>query len=234
MVTVARPESLHRDCRRWRADERGAAVFIVVMVITLLTAIGVFAARSASLVDMATGYDRQAVQTRLVTDYAGRLTVSELGTGSAKVYLDQYNSGTDTCASNMNAQPIETNAPIKCKIFTNADLSTLIHRYDSSQSLFVAQSATSPGSFGPELTAGNSGVEGIVRVEIIEAFAGEPAPGSATGKDFRDVHFTVTAYAQMRNTVAGSGDAWCTTKENATGASVQGLRAHITVPYVER
>ena len=56
--------------RRTRQAERGAAVFIVVMVLTLLTAVGLFAVRSASLADLAAGYDREGAQAALVAEYA--------------------------------------------------------------------------------------------------------------------------------------------------------------------
>ncbi len=70
--------------RRSRRSERGASVFIVLLVITLLTAIGIFSARSASLVDQAAGYDRQLVQTQYVPELAGRAVGAELGDGGAK------------------------------------------------------------------------------------------------------------------------------------------------------
>ena len=63
-----------------RQNQRGAAVFIVVMVITLLTAVGMFAARSASLVDVASGYGRNAMQTQYVSEYGAILTSHELST----------------------------------------------------------------------------------------------------------------------------------------------------------
>ena len=63
---------------RLRGTERGAALFVVVMVITLLTAVGIFAARSTSLVDAATGYGRQAAQTLALADYGAKLVASEL------------------------------------------------------------------------------------------------------------------------------------------------------------
>jgi hypothetical protein len=216
-----------------RRGERGAAVFIVVMVITLLTAIGVFAARSASLVDMATGYDRQATQARLVSEYAGRLTASELGTGSARAYLDRFTAGIDRCASNMNVTLTRTGSPIPCKVLSADDLTTLVQQRFTGQTLFGAQSTTAGGSLGPQLaTATSTGSEGIVRVEIIDAFSGETAPGSPANGGFMDVQFTLTAYAQVRN--ATGSTAWCGSSASSTSASVQSLRAHVTVPNVAR
>jgi hypothetical protein len=47
-----------------------------------------------------------------------------------------------------------------------------------------------------------------------------------------DVQFTVTAYAQTRSAAATT--AWCVDSATSTGASVQTLRTHITVPNVPR
>ena len=78
-----------------RQQERGAAVFIVVMVVTLLTAVGIFAARSASLVDTASGYNRQSLQTEYVADYGVMLTASELSTEALSAYTSVAQQGTD-------------------------------------------------------------------------------------------------------------------------------------------
>ena len=57
---------------RQRRGQGGATVFLVVMVLTIIAAIGVFSMRSASLVDKATGYSRQSVQATAMAEYAAR------------------------------------------------------------------------------------------------------------------------------------------------------------------
>jgi hypothetical protein len=61
-----------------RAGERGATVFIVVLVLTMLTAIGVFAAGAATLSTVASGHQRQMTQTRYLTEYAASLVLADL------------------------------------------------------------------------------------------------------------------------------------------------------------
>ncbi|WP_437679845.1 hypothetical protein [Sorangium sp. So ce131] len=61
-----------------RSGERGAAVFIVVLVISMLTAIGVFAAHAATLSTIASGHERQMTQTHYVTEYAMSLVLADL------------------------------------------------------------------------------------------------------------------------------------------------------------
>ncbi len=58
--------------------ERGAAVFVVVSVITLLTSVGLFAVRNSTLSNKASGYNRQLMQTHYVTDLAVVTTVSRI------------------------------------------------------------------------------------------------------------------------------------------------------------
>ena len=222
--------------RQRRSSERGAAIFIVVLVITLLTGIGVFAARSTSLVGTAVGYDRQAVQTRLVSEYAGRLAVAELGTGNAKTYLDGFNAGVDRCVSNESAVPAP-GATLKCKIFTTADMNALVNRQGQVTSIFGAQAEGVAGSLGPALvdTADPTRLGSELRIEIIDAFAGEPAPGSPIGGGFMDVQFTVSTFAQVRNQPAAApANPWCGDQTIASGASLQSLRLHVTVPNVQR
>ncbi len=52
-----------------RSRERGAALFVVVLLITMLLGIGVYAARSATLATSASGHGRQMIQTQYVAQY---------------------------------------------------------------------------------------------------------------------------------------------------------------------
>jgi hypothetical protein len=54
---------------RSRAGERGATMFVVVLLITMLLGIGMFAARSASLASSSSGHGRQMTQAQYVADY---------------------------------------------------------------------------------------------------------------------------------------------------------------------
>jgi Tfp pilus assembly protein PilX len=61
-----------------RSGERGAAVFVVMMAVLLLTALGVWAMRSAALTNTATGYQRASAQA---------LFTAELGVVAGTGYL---------------------------------------------------------------------------------------------------------------------------------------------------
>ena len=64
-----------------RKDERGTTVVVVVMVTTLITAIGVFAVRNVTQIDQAVGYSRQSCRATRRTWLPG--LGRELGEGLA-------------------------------------------------------------------------------------------------------------------------------------------------------
>jgi hypothetical protein len=63
--------------RRRQARERGAAIFVVVLALTLLTGVGIWSMRSAALVDQASGHARAAMQGQYLAEM-GLITASTL------------------------------------------------------------------------------------------------------------------------------------------------------------
>jgi PilX N-terminal len=61
-----------------RTDERGAALFVVVLVISLLTAIGVFAMHATSLAQLSSGYSRRAASAFYLAELAANLRVATI------------------------------------------------------------------------------------------------------------------------------------------------------------
>jgi hypothetical protein len=194
-------------CRQTRLhSQRGAAVFIVVMVLTLLTAVGIFAVRSASLADVAAGYDREAAQASLVADYATTAAAAYLATQSTDTILANMNPPSLYCQSNANA----LNLKMPCFKMTTAliEQSTLAQGNEnlfetSSSSLNV--NGTTVADFIVELTdPGSNGV---------------PKAGSQKSA----IQVTVTAIAQVQEALA------CTTGAKTTwSAGEQETRALIS------
>lgn len=213
--------------RRPRRDERGAAVFIVVMVITLLTAIGIFAARSASMVDMAAGYDRQASQTRYLSEYGTLAAIAQLGSGSAQAYVDQMDRGTDECRANLG---LPVDPPQPCYKIFKSELE-MVTSAVSNESLLEASSPdlTESGSFGH-----HAKVLGDFVVELTDKGpTGAPVAGTdvgGTGTRFGYVKVALTATAQIR---PQDGDATCS-EGSAAVAGQQSMRAHAIVGPVQR
>lgn len=68
-----------RAARRRRGGERGATIFLVTLVAAMLTAMGVFAARAASLNESSSGFDRSNEQAHFVMQHGMALTASLCG-----------------------------------------------------------------------------------------------------------------------------------------------------------
>ena len=103
--TPARPSvtALRARLRR-RGRQRGTAVFIVVLMLTMLLGIGMFAARSAALATASSGNIRQATQTRYAADYAILLATAKLSDGGSQSYLNQAANTPVAKAQNCEAQ----------------------------------------------------------------------------------------------------------------------------------
>lgn len=211
------------------------------MVIALLTTIGIFAARSASMVDSASGYDRQASQAFYLAELSGRAAAVQFGDrGMPQYFVERLqkgsSAGTDECPSNQKLLPVAPNARLPCVTLDSEDLNKLVTG-KSGHPMLDGQSASSAGSLGPPLGTGmaGGGLEGAFLVEMID----EPAPsapvaGSDAGggaNSMMNAQVTLTAFAQVHNVPPTPGaQAWCTADSSSAGASIQALRAHVTLP----
>lgn len=77
---------------RARRRQRGATVLIVFLVITMLTGIGLFAARSATLATSVAGSSKQLAQTTRIAEYAAANAVAFGGYSAAAIegQMKQY------------------------------------------------------------------------------------------------------------------------------------------------
>ncbi|HET9954705.1 MAG TPA: hypothetical protein VFQ61_09375 [Polyangiaceae bacterium] len=211
--------------RRVKRGERGAAVFVVVMAVTLLTAIGLFAAHSATLVDQAAGYARLARQSQHMAEFGTQLATAELGSGAAEAYLQKMSQRDVTCTANAGT----TGAP--CYVFfkadfaarTNALVGDVLFRDQSGDVIDVIGSHADPSN----LTNTVGDVTSEIVVELTEPGpVGVPVAGSDLGNNlsFRYQKVTVTSTAQMRP----AGFPTCT-EQVASLTGQQSMRAHIIV-----
>jgi len=191
---------------RRRASQQGAALFVVVLVLTLLTAVGLFAAQSATLVDRASGYSRQAAQTAYLAEYGVLASAAELGSGSAGAYRERMLSPTDTCRMNLGMDASDTGSP-SCLVFKLADFTPPSGSMIDSSLL----------SLTPDLV-----------VEVTDPGpAGAPVAGtdvSGLGNSFGYMKVTATTIAQIRP----SGSTECV-DSYAVVTAQQMMRAHLVV-----
>jgi hypothetical protein len=226
-ATLARAALRRRAARR---GERGAAVFIVVMAIVLLTGIGVFAVRTASMVDLAAGYDRQATQTHHLSELAGRTAAAytEGSGGLVRMMLNTRELTPERCLANINPATGTVPAGMVCY---RLDYARLEERIDAvspdTNTLLAAQEDDDAGSLGPQLgdAAGfTTPLEGQLLIELTDP--NEKGEGAGTSGKFE---ITVTAHAQIRPSGTGVRP-WCAPQNSSMGASVHLLRAHLGIP----
>ncbi|MBI4704623.1 MAG: pilus assembly PilX N-terminal domain-containing protein [Deltaproteobacteria bacterium] len=205
-----------------RASERGAAVFVVVLVITLLSALGLFAVRSASEAMQASGYGRQMTQTHYVTDYGMVAAAGELGGARREAYARMMVANTGKPAE---CQSLSTVTNATCFRATYADLQTQIQKSNPGATLLVPTTALAPGSLGP------GWLEGDLLVELTDlGDASPPVPGmdlsSSEAVTVKYYNITVTATGQVRprRLVPGQCDA-----ASAGAAGIESARAHPVV-----
>jgi hypothetical protein len=193
-----------------RRSERGAALFLVVMVISVLSAIGVFAMRSASLVDVAAGYNRQGVQAAMLADFAARGTASYMSRGEDFI-TKVSNSRTTGCARSF----LTANAKATCTVI---DGQSLFEDFTEGEDNLLGRLA---------LNQGPTGVQGAIATEVLvpSAAATLSRPG------FEGTHFkqlTVTAIAHVFP--QGDGMTSSCTAGAREALSQQSVRAHVIVP----
>jgi len=216
-------------------SERGAALFVVVMVITLLTAVGLFAARSTSLVDAATGYARQAAQSVALADYGAQLVASELGQGRAQRVFQLMDLRNQYCPT--YGIPATTN-PQPCYAYDYNQLQVRVQQNTgSAYNVLEYQTDTVDGSLGPRFvdTSTTYGVDGVLAVEIFDPFEISNIRGESANKPSgREV--TINSMAQVRPFSALAersqvSATWCSTNATAANAaSLLTVRSQVVVP----
>jgi hypothetical protein len=195
-----------------RAQERGVAIFIVVMVLTMLTAIGVFAIRAASMATMASGYDRQNTQNHFASEYGMLAATTELNSTRSNGYVKRLLLGSDTCFSNRGRAVSDGGAPLPCYHLYAADIQRNV-----AIPLFApaGSSPLTPGSLGPRP------LDGDFDVEITDPGpVGILVPGDDLGKTkSKYLQVTMTSTGQVRPSADGGAadPAACAAAGNETG-----------------
>lgn len=191
-----------RALRPRRAGERGAAVFIVVLVLAMLTGIGLFAARSAVLSTTATGHARQMTQAHYLAEYATNFVLADLDAGGTSL-LDQLIPGACSVPARY------------CRILDNASYSNR-----TLTPLLEAASAGLPGSLGPAPLDVGWGF----KIEVTDKFLATDKPGndSSGGNNIASCLLTVNTRSVLWPSAMGNE-----TAAMATAGSQGTLSAHI-------
>jgi hypothetical protein len=188
---VSRGHSAFPRRRRARAGagQLGASVFIVVLVLAMLTAIGVFAARSSRLSTTASGHARQMTQTHYLTEYGMKLSLAAVAS-APDAYVHHMRTKPDTTcfamAGAQGASCLKLHAPnLQAQLFPG-----------SNGALVEPPAPPVAGSLGP------ANLEPSFSIEITSYTGGVPAPGFDLSPDgtskFNFAMITMTGVSQVR------------------------------------
>lgn len=221
--------------KRAHAKERGNALFIVVMVITLMTAVGMYSMRAASLAEQASGFNRMGVQSSYVSEFAARSVMAELQ-GKEQHYFRYIAAGTDDCRANRELKALVAPSRPACYRLESKELWA---RFDAAFPGNLG-SSESPQLFG-ELSRADTEAAFIVEMTDL-ARVGGPVVGEDVAMDhFKYMQVLMTATAQVRPSLAadeGEEDDEAEEDEESAGpvcndslsatSGLQSLRAQIT------
>lgn len=204
--------------RRPRSGERGAALFIVVLVTVLLSAIGIFAVRVSSLVQVASGYNRRATSAYYVAQLAANVALA--------MHSDDKNTIQNVSNTGVQADCRETAA---ARAVAPAGTRIFCHVKDNAEilaKLAANNTGLGTGPLGeisrPDVPASQA-VLPDVRVEITESVQ---APGLLAGSGQNSQTFQAE-YTATGHLYPVSASGMCS--EDATRASATTkLRAFVT------
>ena len=202
---------------------------MVVMVTTLITAIGIFAVRNISQVDMAVGFSRQSAQTSALAEL-GTTTAMALINSKGAYYPNQMKS-TFSCMANGRYVGLPSSS---CYLFTDIDATKAASESglntetaaNGGKTLLQAAGVSETGSLGS-----SSNAVGIVKVEMTERrntnipLGGTNLSGTANNESPVDVTLTTLATISPR-----TGTADPCSDGVAAMAVKKIVRAHIIVP----
>jgi Tfp pilus assembly protein PilX len=189
-----------------RARQRGATIFVVVLVVTLLMGIGSMAVRAAHLATAASGSERQMTQARYVAEYGLGFATAKLSNGGAQSYLSAVRAPPPTtlCYCQNTNQPQRTCYQMLASDIQN-DLGTTFNVCDET-------TGGQPGSMGM------AGTECDFTVELTDLSQGFTLPGFnlKQGKALKFWYVTATSTGQVRiiNTL-GTGSLSPTSAESS-------------------
>jgi hypothetical protein len=157
--------------RRLHTDERGAAMFVVLMVIMILSAIGTFALANARYEVQASGFTRYRAISQDIAQFGAAAAMAEVAGGEpprATAYITRMRSNKETCKANSGV----VGTIVECyKIYPNdIELRTGL----TSEKLFRPKidSSSTPGSLGLNTITGGFTIELTELLQVSRPVAG--------------------------------------------------------------
>lgn len=224
MVNVHQNRSRAR--RRARSDERGAAMFIVLLVVMILSAIGTFALSNARFEVQSSGFLRQRAVSMETTNFGAAAAMAEVSTAPA-AYLSRMKSAATTgevCKANAG---LALTPPPPCYHLYLLDIEN--RTGTASSHLYRPAASGVPGSLGLDKTNAGFVVELTEPMDVIRPVPGAPIDGSPGTPKFLDITLTSTGVVFVDLNSDGKID-WSTTSANeGLGAVFTSGRGHLVL-----
>lgn len=203
--------------------ERGAAVFIVMLSLLLLSGLGVWALETATLVDQASGYNRASLQTQYTAELGVQAGTAFLGMpGWATAHYNAGLSRPDPCESTQGLVVGTTGRPFCKSIYMQEiDSATYLQTQRNLLETGVA------GSLSPFASVSPASVQGDFVLEMTD-----PQRAIVPGSDLsRSSYYRVTLTSRgiVRPRPAAAG-ALCegNSSQNSSAGRI-GVRAHTII-----
>ena len=200
---------------RRHASQRGMALILVVLVVSILSSLGMYAITTVAKVDAAAGHNRQALQTHYIAELGARSAIAYFSTVQpSTVFQTATTNTTAECAANMGS------AAARSCVAVNSDI------IFKSTTAAIRSPVTGTGSLIHPL---GGTLEGLVRVEATEVFQAGEIPGMAvkgTANAMTTAIATITATGVVSPAAPAAAANNC---PHAAVASRQSLRVHITM-----
>ena len=190
---ATRHAALHRAHARHTSD--GAVMFIVVVTLGLLAAMGVYGLSSTSADIKSAGHMREALQGQRAGEHAMNMTAETLNPAAAKVLVDSMfcqkrTIDCKTATPYATALGLPAPATAACRRLNETEMKLIAAKVNP----FVSGvDGFAPDSFGPIVAKPN------VEVEMSNPIDIPPPPGSAYDPSTRFTQVTVTVFVNVRN-----------------------------------
>jgi hypothetical protein len=187
MVSAPEPNRVPPD----RSSERGAAMFIVLMVILILSAIGTFALSNARYELQTSGFTRQRSVSLEMASLGNAVAMSEVAANPVayrdKIRATSSMASPERCTSLAGLSGLVPPPP--CYHLYPQDVEARLGL--ATDHLIRPTTAGNPGSFGMSAMSGGFVVELTDPMDVVRPIPGAPIDGSPGTPQFLD--FTVTS-----------------------------------------
>jgi hypothetical protein len=205
---------------RVRSGERGAALFIVVLIVTLLTAIGVFAAHATGMSQSASGYSRRSASAFYLGEFAMNLVSADMA-GKEQAYLQLALTGQNDCRATAGVVP-PTGGVIACRAIEMAEITKTLDSTitgDADGAVFGALSR-------PDIPA-EQAIKGSFRVEMTDLGPGLSAQAGMALNGPSQTNVWQVAYTTTARVLPYSTGTTDCNEDTSRASETQSLRGYV-------